>query len=157
MTQSPDGTAARMIEVATSQLGTVEGPNNETKYGKEFGVNGKPWCGSFINWCAKAAHVEIPKVISTIDGAKSFKTKGQWFVAPKVGDLVFFDFHPDDKTIVEHIGLVIKVGETSIVTIEGNTSPLDQSNGGMVQMKTRKIGPHSYVVGYGRPPYLGEK
>jgi len=154
---SAEGTAARMIEVAMAEVGYVEGPkDNETKYGEALRVNGKPWCGSFINWCAHQARVDIPNVIGTIAGAQAFKAKGQWFVSPKVGDLVFFDFIDDNKTVIQHIGLVAKVGETSILTIEGNTSGTgSQANGGQVMMKTRKLGPSGFVVGFGRPQYKG--
>ena len=151
-----EGTVARMIEVAMAEVGYVETPDNITKYGKAMNADGLPWCGSFINWCAKQARVDIPNVVSTIAGAKAFKAKGQWFVTPKVGDLAFFDFIEDDKSVIQHIGLVAKVGETSILTIEGNTSGTgSQANGGEVMMKTRKLGPHSFVVGYGRPSYKG--
>ena len=139
-----------------AEVGYVETPDNITKYGKAMNADGLPWCGSFINWCAKQARVDIPNVVSTIAGAKAFKAKGQWFVTPKVGDLAFFDFIEDDKSVIQHIGLVAKVGETSILTIEGNTSGTgSQANGGEVMMKTRKLGPHSFVVGYGRPSYKG--
>lgn len=109
--------------------------------------------------CQKAG-VDIPNVISTIAGAKAFKAKGQWFVSPKVGDLVFFDFIEDDKSVIQHIGLVIKAGEHSILTAEGNSNndaKKSQSNGGEVCLKTRKIGPHSYAVGFGRPQYKEHK
>ena len=152
-----EGTAARMIEVAMAEVGYVETPDNITKYGKAMNADGKPWCGSFINWCAKQARVEIPNVVGTIAGAASFKAKGQWFVTPKVGDLAFFDFIDDNKTVIQHIGLVVKAGEHTILTIEGNTSGTNQANGGEVMMKTRKLGPHSYAVGFGRPSYKGAK
>ena len=55
------GTAARLIEVATAELGTIEGPkDNETKYGAYTKSNFQPWCGSFINWCGNEAGVKIP-------------------------------------------------------------------------------------------------
>ena len=155
---SAEGTAARMIEVAMAEVGYVETPDNITKYGKAMNADGKPWCGSFINWCAKQARVEIPSVVATIVGAKAFKAKGQWFVTPKVGDLAFFDFIDDNKTVIQHIGLVVKAGEHTILTIEGNTSGTgSQANGGEVMMKTRKLGPHSYAVGFGRPQYKEHK
>lgn len=150
----PTGTLAEMLEVALKELGYAETPDNITKYGAAMGVQGQPWCGSYLNWCAKQAGVLIPSVVSTIAGAKKFKANKKWFTSPKVGDLVFFDFIDDKKVVIQHTGLVIKVGEFSIVTIEGNTSEKgSQSNGGQVCMKTRKIGPHSFVVGYGRPDY----
>ena len=157
----PEGTAARMIEVALAEVGYIEGPkDNETKYGEAMKANYWPWCGSFINWCAKQAKVEIPSVVATIAGANAFKAKGQWFITPKVGDLAFFDFVKDDKTVIQHIGLVIKAGEHSILTAEGNSNndaKKSQSNGGEVCLKTRKIGPNSFAVGFGRPQYKGAK
>ena len=155
-----EGTAARMIEVAMAEVGYVETPDNITKYGKAMNADGLPWCGSFINFCAKQARVDIPNVVSTIAGAKAFKAKGQWFVSPKIGDLAFFDFIDDNKTVIQHIGLVIKVGETSILCAEGNSTndaKGSQYNGGEVCLKTRKLGPHSFVVGFGRPSYKGAK
>jgi hypothetical protein len=78
----------------------------------------------------------------------------RWHTEPKIGDLVFFDFIIDDKTTINHIGLVIRVSDKQIVTIEGNTSGRgDQRNGGEVMVKSRVLGARSFVVGYGRPPY----
>ena len=34
MANYPDGTAARIIEVAIAEIGTIEEGDNETKYGK---------------------------------------------------------------------------------------------------------------------------
>jgi hypothetical protein len=49
---------------------------------------------------------------------------------------------------------VIRCSEKQIVTIEGNTSGAgDQRNGGEVMVKSRSLGPRSFVVGYGRPTY----
>ena len=48
----PDGTNARLIEVAAAEVGTVEEGDNLTKYGKFTKADGLPWCGSFVNWCA---------------------------------------------------------------------------------------------------------
>jgi len=150
----PNGTLGTMLEVALKELGYAETPDNITKYGAVMKAQGQPWCGSYINWCAGEAKVVMPNVVSTIAGAKKFKAAGKWFVNPKVGDVAFFDFVDDKKVVIQHIGLVVKVGEHSIVTIEGNTSDKgSQSNGGQVCMKTRKIGPNSFVVGYGRPDY----
>lgn len=155
------GTVARMLEVAAKEVGYIEAPDNLTKYGAMFKVDGFPWCGSFLNWCAKNAGVEVPKVISVIEGAKRFKALGQYHTSnPQVGDFAFFDFVIDNKITLQHIGLVEKVQQDSIITIEGNTSrragPHGQANGGEVMRKTRKIGPHQFVVGYGRPLYIKE-
>ena len=144
-----------MIEVALAENGVAETGNNETKYGKHMKADKLPWCGSFLNWCADQAGVEVPNVVSTRAGAEAFKANKQWHTKPKIGDFVFFDFVIDDKTIINHIGLVIRVSEKQILTIEGNTSSGgDQRNGGEVMVKSRTLGARSFVVGYGRPAYV---
>jgi hypothetical protein len=47
------GTAEKLVEVATAEVGTIEGPkDNETIYGAYTKSNFQPWCGSFVMWCA---------------------------------------------------------------------------------------------------------
>jgi hypothetical protein len=99
--------------------------------------------------------VDVPNVVSTRAGAEAFKKMKKWHTTPKIGDFVFFDFIIDDKTTINHIGLVIRCSEKQIVTIEGNTTSTggDQRNGGEVMVKSRNLGARSFVVGYGRPVY----
>jgi uncharacterized protein (TIGR02594 family) len=153
MSNFPQGTLPRLIQVALAEVGTAETGNNETKYGKHMKADKLPWCGSFINWCADQAGVDLPNVVSTRAGAEAFKKMKRWHNEPKIGDLVFFDFIIDDKTTINHIGLVIRVSDKQIVTIEGNTGDSDQRNGGEVMVKSRALGARSFVVGYGRPTY----
>ena len=144
-----------MIQVALAENGVAETGENETKYGKHMKADKLPWCGSFLNWCADQAGVKVPNVVSTKAGAEAFKKMNQWHTKPKIGDFVFFDFVIDDKITINHIGLVIRVSEKQIVTIEGNTSGAgDQRNGGEVMVKSRTLGARSFVVGYGRPAYV---
>jgi uncharacterized protein (TIGR02594 family) len=144
-----------MIQVALAENGVAETGENETKYGKHMKADKLPWCGSFLNWCADQAGVKVPNVVSTKAGAEAFKKMNQWHTKPKIGDFVFFDFVIDDKVTINHIGLVIRVSEKQIVTIEGNTSGAgDQRNGGEVMVKSRTLGAQSFVVGYGRPAYV---
>jgi uncharacterized protein (TIGR02594 family) len=153
MSNFPQGTLPRLIQVALAEVGTAETGNNETKYGKHMKADKLPWCGSFINWCADQAGVDLPNVVSTRAGADAFRKMKRWYNEPKIGDLVFFDFIIDDKTTINHIGLVIRVSDKQIVTIEGNTGDSDQRNGGEVMVKSRNLGARSFVVGYGRPTY----
>jgi uncharacterized protein (TIGR02594 family) len=153
MSNFPQGTLPRLIQIALAEVGTAETGNNETKYGKHMKADKLPWCGSFINWCADQAGVDLPNVVSTRAGAEAFKKMKRWHNEPKIGDLVFFDFIIDDKTTINHIGLVIRVSDKQIVTIEGNTGDSDQRNGGEVMVKSRALGARSFVVGYGRPIY----
>ena len=163
------GTAARLIEVATAELGTIEGPkDNETKYGAFTKANFQPWCGSFVMWCADQAGVKVPNTVYTPGGAAAFKKAGRWYDAqicdPEPGDIAYFDFPADGVDRISHVGIVIKDNEDGTVwCIEGNTSPTkagSQRNGGQVSEKIRgfkknKRKEQISIVGFGRPKFGG--
>ena len=169
------GTAARIIEVAKAELGTIEGPkDNETKYGKWTGANFLPWCQSFVSWCAFTSGLDAkkyPKSASTIAASDWFKKNNRWADArnddPTPGDWIYFDFPDDGVNRISHVGICIKNnGNGTIQVIEGNTSGTakgDQRNGGMCVEKTRayvkdnKLKLLNAVVGWGRPVYVGEE
>jgi hypothetical protein len=155
----PTGTAARLVEVALVEVGTIEEGDNLTKYGKFMKADGLPWCGSFVNWCADQSGIKIPSMVSTAAGANKMKDLGRWITEkPQVVDLCFMDFPHDGIDRISHIGIVVKAGATSVICVEGNTSGTgDQRNGGMVMIKRRAIGKE--VVGFARPKlvaYSGE-
>ena len=162
------GTAARLIEVATAEIGLIEGPkDNETKYGAYTKANFQPWCGSFVNWCGNEAGVKIPNTVYTPSGAQAFKKAGQWIdgdlADPEPGDVVYFDFPSDGVDRISHVGIVVKDNEDGTVwCVEGNTSPEkkagSQRNGGEVckrlrAFKKNKAGVQISIVGFGRPKF----
>jgi hypothetical protein len=163
------GTAAKLVEVAKKEVGTVEGPkDNETKYGKFTGYNYVAWCGSFVIWCANKAGVSLPggkATVYTPSGAAAFKKAKAWTDAadakPKAGDICYMDFPGDGVDRISHVGIVVKDnGDGTVTTIEGNTAGTtgDQRNGGMVLQKVRaykknKRGISVSVVGFGRPEF----
>jgi hypothetical protein len=151
------GTAAALIETAKAEIGVIEEGENLTKYGEFTKANGLPWCGSFVNWCAAQSGVKMHSVVGTAIGAHKFKEVLRWHETPEVGDLAFMDFPHDGVDRISHVGIVVKVGTNTVLTIEGNTSGTgDQRNGGMVMVKRRTIGKE--IVGFGRPkfvPYAG--
>lgn len=149
----PTGTAAKVIEIALGEVGTIEEGDNLTKYGKFTGFDGQPWCGSFCNWVFHEAGVKIPSMVSTALGAQKLKDQARFVDTPQVGDLCFMDFPHDGIDKISHIGIVVKAGKTSVITVEGNTSGTgDQRNGGMVMIKKRTIGKE--IVGFGRPKFV---
>ena len=159
MSNYPQGTNARLIEVAAAEVGTIEEGDNLTKYGKFTKADGLPWCGSFVNWCADQAGVKIHSVVSTAIGAHKFKEINRWSNIPQLGYLAFMDFLHDGVDRISHIGIVVGlIDEKTCLTIEGNTSGTgDQRNGGMVMVKVRNVGKE--IVGFGIPkfvPYKGE-
>ena len=155
----PDGTNARLIQIAAAEIGTIEEGDNLTKYGKFTKADGLPWCGSFVNWCAAQAGVKIHSVVGTAVGAHKFKEINRWSNIPQLGYLAFMDFPHDGVDRISHIGIVVGlIDDKQCVTIEGNTSGTgDQRNGGMVMVKVRNVGKE--IVGFGIPkfvPYKGE-
>jgi hypothetical protein len=157
----PNGTNARLIEVAAAEVGTIEEGNNLTKYGKFTKADGLPWCGSFVNWVCHTAGVKIHSVVSTAAGAHKFKEIQRWSNMPQLGYLAFMDFPHDGVDRISHIGIVVGlIDSKTCLTIEGNTSGTgDQRNGGMVMVKVRSYGAGKEIVGFGIPkfvPYKGE-
>jgi len=157
----PDGTAAKIIDVALAELGTIEEGENLTKYGKFTKADGLPWCGSFVNWCAAQAGVKMHSVVGTAVGAHKFKEMQRWSTMPQLGYLAFMDFPHDGVDRISHIGIVVGLIDTkTCLTIEGNTSGTgDQRNGGMVMVKVRSYGEGKEIVGFGIPkftPYKGD-
>ncbi len=161
------GTAARLVEVATAEIGNVEGPkDNETKYGKFAKADFQPWCGSFVNWCANEAGVKVPNTVYTPGGAQAFKKANSWIDGdlsdPDPGDIAYFDFPSDGVDRISHVGIVaVDNGDGTVWCIEGNTSGNpkgSQRNGGEVCKKLRafkknKKGILVSIVGFGRPKF----
>jgi hypothetical protein len=154
-------TADDVLRIAAAEIGYKENPpnSNRTKYGKWYGLDGNPWCAMFLSWCFWQAgmplHIQTPKGFHyTSTGYEWFKAHGALHQTPQRGDLVFFDF-PGGHARVEHVGIVESVGNGYIVTIEGNTSGSNNTNGGMVQRRNRAL--NSSVKGFGRPAYTQTK
>lgn len=156
-------TANNLLTLARKQIGNKENPAGSNKisynteyYGKQVVGAAYPWCVVFIWWLFKHCNASDlfyggEKTASCNELANWFKRQDAWRTADfKAGDLVFFDF--DGKGIT-HMGIIEKVAEDSVTTIEGNTSTTSDDNGGAVMRRTRK---YSQIAGVGRPAYDAE-
>lgn len=171
-------TVDKVLKIAEEEKGYMEkasnknldnetanpGSNNYTKYWRDLKPEwqGQPWCLCFLNWIFKKAYGEVEaKKLLCVDNdwtyytptaANYFKKKGQWKTSnPKIGDIIFFK---NTKRIC-HVGIVVKVDDTYVYTIEGNTSGATGvvANGGMVYgLKKYKL-TYSRIAGYGAPKY----
>lgn len=151
------------------------GKNNYTKYARDLdkiknfyngGKNGYSWCDIFVDWCfVQAFGVERAQELlcqsdkSTGAGvgfSKLFYEKKKQYHKknPKVGDQIFFK----RRKKITHTGLVYKVDNLQVYTVEGNTSSTKGvvSNGGCVRLKSYKL-TSSSIDGYGRPAYTQEE
>ena len=71
---------------------------------------------------------------------------------PKPGDIIFFK---GTKRVSEHVGIVVSANESSIETIEGNTSAKNNTvipNGEGVSKKSYQRN-NDRILGFGRPYY----
>lgn len=151
------GQRGKIIEVAKSQLGYEEGPNNDTKYGDWYGLPNQPWCAMFVSWCAYVAGISediIPKFASCTQGFKQMEEMGiatNDKITPRPGDIIFFDWDlSGDK---DHVGLVEYVENGVVHTIEGNHK--NRQGPDKVDRFHYPVD-YKYIAGYGCPKYDDE-
>lgn len=112
-----------IVMVAKSQVDNVGGKPYWSWYVFEERVE---WCACFVSWCANESgqlNVTIPKFARVEDGIQWFKDNGKWAYRdyiPKSGDLIFFDWENDND--LDHVGIVERIGNNYIYTIEGNSN-----------------------------------
>ena len=136
-----------IVKLAQKQVGVYG-----SRYWKWWGAKGRmEWCCVFVSWLANEnslLNTHIPRFAAVSQGINYFKSKNQLKYAskytPKPGDIVFFDF-PSDY-LVDHVGIVEKVENGIVYTIEGN------ANSDYVKRKEYPIG-HPYLYAYGVPDY----
>lgn len=145
-------TKESVLQIAEWQVGVMESPagSNRVKYAEEYGLNGYAWCQMFVWWVFHEAGFNLKKTSSCTELTNSYKNAGQWVTKDfKPGDIAMFDFS-GRKTITQHSGIIVEVHGDHIVTIEGNTGVGNDTNGGAVMRRERKL---NLVTGACRPGY----
>lgn len=131
---------ADVLKIAAGQLGTTESPagSNRTKYGKWMGLDGQPWCMSFVQWCFDQAGTPLPyktgSCSALLNWFRKFRPECVFVSGPQPGDIAIFTFG--------HTGIVEKALPNAVQCIEGNTSPGaagSQDNGGGVYRRQRNM------------------
>ena len=114
---------SNIIEIARKEIGNKGGE----KYWRWYGFNQREnWCAIFVSWCANESGIinnTIPKFSLCTDGVKWYKDHNKWenkSYIPQTGDIIFFDWNGDDH--VQHVGIVEKVENDKVYTIEGNSN-----------------------------------
>ena len=165
------GNISKILEVVGNEVGYLEkasnamlesktanaGKNNYTKYGFTQGCNGQPWCDAFIDYCFieafgrdKAKQLLGGFSNYTPTSAQYFRNMKRWHQYPKVGDIIFFK----NSQRICHTGIIYKIDNAKIYTIEGNTNGGStlEPNGGAVAKKSYSL-VYNRIAGYGRPDY----
>lgn len=146
-----DASDDMIVAVALSQVGNVGGEPYWSWYG--FGSRVE-WCACFVSWCAnECGYIDtgiIPKFAGCINGVNWFQERGQWAdnsAEPTPGMIIFFDWDADEGQdgLADHVGIVEKVENGRVYTIEGNTSD-------SCRERSYTLGNHQ-ILGYGIPAY----
>ena len=128
-----------LVAVAQSQVGNVGGAPYWSWYGFSSRVE---WCAIFVSWCAEQCGLldsgALPKFSGVGTGVNWFQSRGQWLpgsATPEPGMLIFFKWYGSDSLIADHVGVVERVENGRVYTIEGNSNDMVRRN--------------SFPVGYG--------
>jgi len=150
-------TREQILNRAISEVGVTEYPPNSNKvkyntwyYGKEVSGASYPWCMTFIQWIFKDSGLLPIKTASCSALYNEFKKRGQIVTNPEPGDIVFFKWNTSNYPC-QHVGLVLSVGGSAIISIEGNTSINSNDNGGSVMRRSRPR--NKSIVAYARPKW----
>lgn len=139
-----------IVTVALSQVGNVGGEPYWSWYG--FGSHVE-WCACFVSWCAdQCGYIDTgvcPKFAGCGNGVQWFQERGQWLdgsAEPVPGMIIFFDWDnkggsgPQDGE-ADHVGIVQKVENGIIYTVEGNS-------GNLCRVNRYSVGQYE-IMGYG--------
>jgi hypothetical protein len=139
------------LSKATTQIGKCEEPigSNWGKpiqdYLKCVGINfPASWCMAFVYWCFNEVSNGENPLIKTGGVLHQWNTSDKKYRVvgePQKGDIFIMDFGKG----LGHTGIVEKVDENFIYTIEGNTNDTGSREGIMVCKKQR---PRTKIKGY---------
>ena len=139
-----------IVSVAKAQVGNEGGETFWRWYGFEERVD---WCACFVSWCAdQCGYIDAgtaPLFSVCQNGLDWYKDHDQWLdgaETPSVGMIVFFDWDRKGKSgpqdgRADHVGIVEKVENGIVYTIEGNS-------GDACRQKQYAVG-HYEILGYG--------
>lgn len=152
---------AKLMELCKEDDGYQESGNNDTKFGKWFGLNNQPWCAMSASkkyfdagMLTSVAPKSKTKGFASCDEWLKYLTKNNQLVPigqAQRGDIVFFQF--DDDAQPDHVGIA-QFHNKALKYIncwEGNTSSGksgSQSNGDGYYLKRRG---YSTIMAIARP------
>jgi len=138
----------KLMDLCEASVNYKEGPNNDTTFGKWFGLNNQPWCAMsaskmYFDTGIIASVANTKKGFASCDLWLKYLTKNNQLVPvgqAQSGDLVFYQFDADAQP--DHVGIVKSHNTTLkyMYVYEGNTSDGkagSQSNGDGYYLKKR--------------------
>lgn len=159
-------TVAAVLKTARHYADTryKEGKNNDSIFGKHYGINHIPWCAEFVSYCYDINGLGRLVAAQSKKGFISCNAGVAWFKKNKrlvkvanaqPGDIAFMNFH-GSKTAADHVEIVLRNDKKAKVLycVGGNTvnpdGTGDQANGDGVYYKTR---PYRYITYVAHPAW----
>ena len=153
--------ALDVLNVARSQIGFVEGANNENPYGTWYGIPNQPYCAMGLSWCFAQVGLSALVAAQTPKGFSYCPAGLTWFQKKKQvvdkysaqpGDIVFFSWSGNGTA--DHVEIVEGASKDGLTTVGWNTGPEsytgNQANGDGCYRRHR---PYLYVMAIVRPDY----
>ena len=150
-------TALDVLNVARSQIGFYEGPNNENPYGDWYGIKNAPYCAMGISWCFAQVGLSSLIAAQTPKGFSYNPAALTWFqrqglivnkMQMQAGDLVMYDWNGDG--VPDHVELCEAASPGGFTTIAFNTgNPNDPTKEGCFRVHRNYL----FVIAVIRPKY----
>lgn len=154
-----------IVQKAKEYFGVKENPANSNNvifnteyYGYSVSGSAYPWCVVFVWYvfmkCGLSKYFYDGKKTASCRAVKEWGSRvglmySKNYEYVQAGDLILFDF--DKNGTYDHIGIIEKFENGKIITIEGNTSTSNNSNGGEVMQRIRN--PYAISCIIIRPPF----
>lgn len=143
-------TAKEIIDKALSYIGTEENPPysnnvifNTDYYGHPVSGAEYPWCCTFVwdifRMCDASDLFYGGRKTAYCPAVLSWgRQEGLVVSEGRMGDLILFDWDNTNVNDADHIGFIVERNpDGSYITVEGNTSLTNNSNGGEVMERRR--------------------
>lgn len=143
-------TAKEIVDKALSYIGTEENPRysnnvifNTDYYGHPVYGDDYPWCVTFVwdifRMCgASNLFYNGRKTNNCVNVLLWGRQEGLVVSEGRMGDLILFDWDNTNVNDADHIGFIVERNQDgSYITVEGNTSLTNNSNGGEVMERRR--------------------
>ncbi len=111
--------ASRIINTAKKYLGFNE---KDGSYKKFTDGRTEAWCADFATYVARESGANIPHFSGVSQILEWGNNNGKFSTQAKVGDLIIFKGRDKKGKKVSHTGIVTRVENGEVYTIEGNTS-----------------------------------
>jgi hypothetical protein len=125
-------------------------------FGRWYGVDGVPWCAIFVSYAFDVGAGVVlcrgwhgagtgPRGVAYVPTLAAWlRATGRGVETPRPGDIAVFDW---DGGLPDHVGIVVRAQPCGIETVEGNTAVGNDSDGGEVMRRSRRL---SDVALFGR-------